>query len=204
MCVVGDSNTKGLKFGAGLGTFGNSLPGKRVEAIHIEDIDPAKVSSFRNVVIVAGTNNLKRETTRGEGEVQELLKTLRDKLRAIRKLNPRCRLFVVPVLPSRNAAHVDRIRYFNRLICHELVQHLPRLFIVKNIHLFAEPRTGVLSRQYDITHDRTGLHLNELGVRYLVSEIKECVFGAKKAGNRVHSNRLFSSAVTTGGRPARF
>ena len=201
VCVVGDSNTKGLKFGAGPGTFGNALPGRRVEAIHIEDIDPEQCASYRNVVLVTGTNNLKQSSVEGREGVQALITTYRNKLQDIRKLNPRCRLLLVPVLPSRNSKTVDKIRYFNTLICNELVQHFSRLFVVPNINLFANPRTGVLDRQYDIPHDKTGLHLNRLGVSWLVREIKSCVFEAGRTGSKVHSNRSYSSAVTTGGHP---
>ena len=36
--VIGDSNTQSLRFGEGKGTFGHNIPGRRVKAIHIEDI----------------------------------------------------------------------------------------------------------------------------------------------------------------------
>ena len=58
--IVGDSNTKFLKFGEEKGMFGRWMPGKRVEALHVEDIpDPINIGPYRNIVLHVGINNIK-------------------------------------------------------------------------------------------------------------------------------------------------
>ena len=60
--IIGDLNTRHLKFGEDKGTFGRWMPGKRVEALHIEDIpDPLDVGPYRNIVLHTGINNIKLE-----------------------------------------------------------------------------------------------------------------------------------------------
>ena len=58
--ILGDSNTKHLKLSTGergeKGTFGYSMPGKRVETFHIRDIDPHKCIGYQNIVIHCGIN----------------------------------------------------------------------------------------------------------------------------------------------------
>ena len=60
--IVGDSNTKNLNFGKGKGTFGRFMPGKRLEAMRIEDIPgPDKIGPVKSIVIHTGINNLNSE-----------------------------------------------------------------------------------------------------------------------------------------------
>ena len=50
-----------MRFGEGKGTFGVWMPGKRVEAFHMEDIpEPLKIGPYRNFIIHTGVNNIKR------------------------------------------------------------------------------------------------------------------------------------------------
>ena len=44
-CIVGDINTKGIKFGSGKGTVGERYPGKQVYSPVIKDIDPLSCAS---------------------------------------------------------------------------------------------------------------------------------------------------------------
>ena len=194
--IVGDSNTRNLKFGSGVGTLGKATPGQRVESIHVENIDPEACVSYRNVVLMVGTNDLKKKTLHRQADIQKLIQVYKKKLDEVKKLNPRCRILIVPVIPSRAQEDVDKINYFNSLITRQLVQHFPNLFIVSGMHEFSDER-GNLAGRYD-TGDRTGLHLNTKGIRVLAGYIKSAIFQAKSSGRKVHSNRLYSSAVKTG------
>ena len=57
--VIGDSNTRYLKFGTGKGTFGDKLPGKRVLAFTIDQINPEICTGYRNIFIHCGINNIR-------------------------------------------------------------------------------------------------------------------------------------------------
>ena len=61
--ILGDSNTKYLKFGTGVqgekGTFGYHLPGNRMETYHIRDIDPRKCLGYQNVLLHCGINDIR-------------------------------------------------------------------------------------------------------------------------------------------------
>ena len=48
--IIGDSNTYNLKFGEGVGTFGHNIPGKRVEAYTIGDINPTDCCGYHWVI----------------------------------------------------------------------------------------------------------------------------------------------------------
>ncbi len=195
--IVGDSNSRPIVFGEGRGKVGKSTPGQRVEAIHIKDIDPAICACYSNVVIMAGTNDLK-EKTLDSSEILQLIEEYRKKLLQIRLLNPLCKLFIVPVIPSKSDTTNRNIGQFNNLIVHELVQHFSKLFIVWGTGQFADMNTGQLANRYHKSPDPCGLHLNKAGISCLVRMIKESLFQAKVIGSRVHSNRSYSNVLSTG------
>ena len=94
--AVGDSNFGKIKFGEGKGYVGKSTPGLKDFAPTVESIEPSKCLSYCNVVIMCGTNNLKKSNV----DVLKTYKTYKGKFEEIRKLNPKCNLFVCPVLCS--------------------------------------------------------------------------------------------------------
>ena len=55
--VIGDSNTRHLKFGEGKGTFGFNMPGESVYAPLIEHINPSLCAGYSNIVIQCGVNS---------------------------------------------------------------------------------------------------------------------------------------------------
>ena len=96
--LIGDSNFKLVKFGTGKGKLGASTPGVRSWAPTIDEVDPFNCTAFKNVVVMVGTNDLKsKEVT--DDQILELYRKYKTKISLIRKYNPRCRLFVCPVLP---------------------------------------------------------------------------------------------------------
>ena len=63
--LIGDSNTRVIRFGEDKGIFGVWMPGKRVEAFHIEDIpEPLKIGPYKNFIIHTGVNNTKQRDRR--------------------------------------------------------------------------------------------------------------------------------------------
>ena len=61
--ILGDSNTKNLKFGLGKGTFGYNMPGKTVYSPLIENLDISACAGYRNIIIHCGINNIKNRGT---------------------------------------------------------------------------------------------------------------------------------------------
>ena len=57
--------------------------------------------SYKNVVLMVGTNNLKSKDIKNTMDVRGLVKKYTQKIREIRQLNGRCHVFVVPVIPTQ-------------------------------------------------------------------------------------------------------
>ena len=81
--------------------MGQATPGVRLWAATVEDIDPMLCVGYRNVVIMEGTNNLKLDKL-DENGIVDLYKKYKTKIAQIRKYNPRCKLMVCPVLPTKS------------------------------------------------------------------------------------------------------
>ncbi len=116
----------------------------------------------------------------------------------IRRLNQRCNIHIVPVIPCKFDNVNAKIRYFNHLVVHELVQHFSRIFIVEGIQHLADPSNGRLAAKYFRYPDTSGLHLNETGIAHLVRSIKNSVFNGRHMGSWVHNSRSFANTLKTG------
>ena len=82
-----------MKFGEGKGTLGVWMPGKRVEAFHIEDIpDPLTIGPYRNFVIHTGVNNIKRRDRRSNCS---LVNEMENKCKNILEVYPRSRIYLI-------------------------------------------------------------------------------------------------------------
>ncbi len=193
--LVGDSNTRPVKFGKGKGTVGEASPGRRIESTHITDINPQDCASFKNIVFMVGTNDVKKSTVESDKDMHTLVEVYRDKIADVRRINPRSNVFIVPVIPCRSDAVNRKIGYFNQLVCTQLVQHFPRLFIVEGTQDFADPYSYQLADRYSKKPDPSGLHLNGKGVSILVVMIKRTIFQAKSRGSRVHSSKSYAKAA---------
>ena len=194
--AVGDSNFGKIKFGEGKGYVGKSTPGLKDFAPTVESIEPSKCLSYCNVVIMCGTNNLKKSNV----DVLETYKTYKGKFVEIRKLNPKCNLFVCPVLPSRSRDINAKIVQFNKLLFSDLVQSNLKVNIVHGFGAFVD-KVGILK---DALHDKRTtedvLHINETGYKILVKCIKTAIFDVKKTKSKFTTGRLYSN-VTRGGPP---
>ena len=177
--IVGDSNTRLLHFGDGKGNFGSWMPGKRLEALHIEDIpDPAKIGPYRNVVIHTGVNNIKNRNSRS---IQELGNILEDKCKSITNMYPKCRIKLSLLLPTKLDSINYRVKELNNVF--RDISHSN-----KNISVVDHPfnqlcdSNGCLKDEYGRFDKESGtplsrdaLHLGKKGLRLLAVSIKSSV-----------------------------
>ena len=171
--AVGDSNFGGIEFGSGRGKVGKAW------AACVKDIVPTKCASYRNVVIMCGTNDLKNN----KNDVLGTYKVLKGKFDQIRSVNEHGNIFVCPVLPSRDLAINQRINEFNRYLFHDLQQSNLGVNFIHGFNEFAAH--GVLK---DTLHDKKTpkdvLHINVRGYSILVRLIKQAIFSVKKVRKR--------------------
>ena len=120
--AVGDSNFGHIRFGEGRGNVGAATPGLKDWSPKVDDIIPSKTKSYRNVVVMCGTNDLKHPMEMEDEEILTLYEKYKGKFEEIRKLNPKCQLFVCPVLPTRDQSINLCIVKFNKLIFSDLAK----------------------------------------------------------------------------------
>ena len=194
--LVGDSNFGKIQFGVGKGKVGQATPGFRSFVPQVADIDPLACTSYKNIVVMAGTNDLKKNMT-DEG-ILELYKTLKTKILQIRKYNPRCRLFVCPVLPTKSTVINKKIFMFNKYIVNDLLQCDLHVVLVEGFRDFVDNQTSLLKRVFAVNDPNDTLHVNaNQGVRLLVRLIKQAIFRAKTY-NKTVDGRTYAN-VTRGG-----
>ena len=113
--ILGDSNTRLIKFGTGKGTLGTWMPGKHIKVGHIEAIPEAvDIGPYRNVVIHTGVNSINNPRYRKSNLA--LIKILESKIKNINNIYPRTKIFISLLLPSRSVPLNHRIRDFNSMI----------------------------------------------------------------------------------------
>ncbi len=190
---MGDSNFGRIKFGDGWGTIGRCTPGMKDWAAKVEDIVPLKAASFRNVVTMCGTNNLKSDDCNVEGTYR----VYKGKLEEIQRLNPRVNLFVCPVLPTRDGSINDRVFKFNALLRTDLNICGLKVKIVNGLSSFVDNQGLLKAHLHDTRTESDVLHINDAGYCMLVRHIKAAIFG-NKFGSKVHSSRPYARAVRDG------
>lgn len=110
--ICGDSNTRFLKFGTGKGTFGEKLPGKRVLAFTIDQIDPIKCDGYKNVFIHCGINDIRHHGA----DAISCANALITKLDQICEVCPTSKVVVSPILPTRLTHLNEKAKIFNRVL----------------------------------------------------------------------------------------
>ena len=207
-CILGDSNTGQLRFGSSKrSSFGELMPGRKFWAPRIHDITPQDCIAYTNAVILCGINDLKLSSVRSEHDIKNLCDSLIIKVKQIKQLNPKCFVYVCPLLPTKDADLNLRVNYFNTLLMSSLSSLSPGVQCVHGFQGFAD-HAGMLSQQLSKTFDRYNnpdvLHLNEMGARILASFIKRAIFHRINKGvdkrrgpvNRVNG-RTYSSVSRT-------
>ena len=205
--IIGDSNTKHLKFSQGkpkeIGTFGYMLPGKRVEAFHIRDIDPRACIGYRNVIIHCGINDIRdrspgRLPTDAEpSDVEEHFNNLITKIKVIKELCPYTSITISPILPTKSLKLNERVVKFNKLLMHYLM-HDKAGEGVRNVNLeqfvsdegILIEKLGVWDTQNKNYNNKDILHLGKLGIRLLAKLFRDIVL------HKYTTNRSYSSTLS--------
>ncbi len=187
--LIGDSNFGKIRFGEGKGTIGRSTPGYRAWAPEVKSIDPAASASYKRVAVMVGTNDLKPSEISSDEDIRKVYKEYKTKITQIRDVNPKCKLLICPVLPSKSHDINRKINIFNNYLYEDLVEGLELDFLDK--------QTNLLHRKLAVDDPNDYLHINDThGVRLLVRSLKRFIFGL--AHNRVVSRRTYAN-TTSGG-----
>ena len=191
--LVGDSNFGGINFGTGRGKMGQATPGVRLWAAKVEDIDPLSCVSYRNVVIMEGTNNLKMDKMDDNG-IRDLYALYKTKVAQIRRYNPRCKIIACPVLPTKSHKINRKIDIFNKFLFNDLSQCNLKVLVLDSYLTFLDRSTNMLKNSLAKPEANDILHINGKGVGALVKLIKTCIFTSrdhnKLVGSRLYANTL--------------
>ena len=107
--IIGDSNTGGLKFSKfgrdtpadRNGTFGNAMPGKRVAAFTVDQLDPLQCIGFNNIVVHCGLNSIRGSDVSTDDQVREVFVDFKTKISDIVSINKRARVYISTLLPTK-------------------------------------------------------------------------------------------------------
>lgn len=185
-CIIGDSNTLGLRFGTDhRRTFGKSLLGKQFYAPTINDIDPYVCCGYHNVVIMCGINDIKQDHVINQAELHNIYKTYIGKIDQIQSINRNCHIFLVPILPTKRNEFNRKAICFNRFIIDELLPSNFGVTLVRGIDNLLE-ESGLLNRELSRDLNRFKkpdfLHLNWKGLAKLGCLIRDTVLCRKSGG----------------------
>ena len=178
-CIIGDSNTGGLRFGEDpKRSFGKFLPGRRFAAPLLEDINPYDTCGFSNVVIMCGINNIKSESVKTPENIRSVYNALVSKIEHIQSVNPKAHVFVCPVLPTKRVELNRKGVFFNKLIMNELLTSNFGVTFVDGFQAFLDDQ-GLLNRNMSREFNRFKrpdfLHLNWTGLAKLGCLIRDTV-----------------------------
>ena len=187
--IVGDSNTQGLKFGEGKGTFGHLMPGTKVQAFVIDDVNPHDCVGYKNIFIHCGVNDIKNGDINGVQKVEQCFNKLAEKINVIKTLCPKSKLHISPMLPTKDAQLNAKCIYFNKLLF-ALVNRSVGRVLADNFGIFCDS-SGYLSEQmgrYKRPYDK--LHLGSTGIYQLAQIIRKCVHGHLNTNKQPYSSIL--------------
>ena len=188
---TGDSNFGKLKLGEGRGTIGAATPGFKDFVATVDKLKPAKCSSFRNTVVMCGTNDLKLPNA----DVLNIYKVYKGKIQQMRECNPKGNIFICPVLPSRDSNINSKIFEFNKFLFRDLTKSDLNINVVQGFGQFLE-RDGLLkASMHDKRTDADVLHINENGYRILVRQIKNAIFSLKPKTSKITPGRPYASVA---------
>ena len=195
--VIGDSNTRFLKFGSGVGTFGHNIPGERVEAIHIGDVNPVDCCGYKNIFIHCGVNDIKHyHKVNSADKIRSKFAELRNIIDQIRLICPNSRLVVSPILPTKSQGINQCVLYFNRLLF-EYQNSCTHTFVTLDFSLFADRNGCLQSEMGRYWNAEDQLHLGSKGVRVLVKLIRSKVYDSVISPSGVY--RPYNCVVKGGG-----
>ena len=176
--IMGDSNTRYLKFGIGSGTFGYNMPGEAIYAPRIEDLDPTACIGYSNIVVHCGINNIKNRGT----SVPDCAKRLINKVESIRSLCPKSKVTLNPILPTKIDSLNSRCKQFNNITFDYMDAQQDHFLQRLNFNIFADERTDLLKNELGRFNNYDTIHLGSSGIKLLVKLVKERVCGSRVDG----------------------
>ena len=203
--IIGDSNTKYIKFGKDAGTLGKWLPGKRMWAAKISDIpSPTEIGPYKNIVIHTGINDIRDDFNRPSNRA--LIGQLKNKCDDIQKFYPNAKLHLSLLLPTKSH-HVNvRVEELNSMLI-DFVFNRKNMFVIDNSILGSQ--NGCMPSKYGrFLRNGTPLvndvvHLGREGLRVFCVNIKRCII---QRGERQTEERFrggsgdYRGALIRGGR----
>ena len=189
--AVGDSNFGRIEFGVGRGKVGAATPGMKDWAPCVSDIKPEKCASFKNVVIMCGTNDLKDS----QCDVLKTYQVFKGKVEEMQEVNPHCNILVCPILPSRSREINKKINAYNRYLCSDLLHSELRVNLVQGFQEFADSQGFLKTDLHDLRTPNDKLHINTKGYCILVKLIKQAIFSLKRNKSSHVTGRLYSHVV---------
>jgi hypothetical protein len=212
--IMGDSNTKKLNFakfdlltppGDMRGTFGNAMPGKHTFAYVVDEIDPLKCAAVNNIVLLCGINDVRQTGVTSDDQIRDIFVSYKTKVAEILMINKRARIFICPLLPTKDADLNRKVLLFNGLIFDDLVESFAQVSIIHGINSLCD-RNGKLSGDLsEVESDPLNyVHINQIGRRVLCACIKSSLFQRKRAGGKQFSSRSYAGvAKSAPDRPSR-
>ena len=195
--IIGDSNTRNLKFGSGKGTFGHNMPGKREEAIHLQDLKPESCCGYRNIFIHCGINDIKHHRVSNAGKVQQKFSELKSKLEEITVLCPGSKLFVSPILPTKSHDWNRRAIHFNKLLFNYCNESNGKV-VALNFSNFCDEYGNLRNDMGKYWNPSDPLHLGSKGITDLVKIIRQSVFN-NNVTSLSYSDALSGHSVSNDG-----
>lgn len=192
--LMGDSNTKYVKFGDEKGTLGKAIPGRRFEAFTIDQLDPVECIGYNNIILHCGINDIKSQNI-SDKDLNDVYVNFKHKVEDIRRLNRTARIIVSPVLPTRLIGLNKKALSYNRLLFNDLNQSGLNIAFVHGYDDMVD-RDRCLDMRFSRDYDF--LHLSPAGVSYLASCMKAGVLYKKRSNGKQHSGRSYASMVGRG------
>ena len=181
----GGSNCDKVRFGEGSGTLGRAMPGVVEKAPRLKHIIPEKCASYRNTVVMCGTNELKpqmkNKVISEDRSVIDIYKLYKGKIEDLRRANPRGRLFICPVLPTRDSRLNMRVKEFNRYLFDDLSSSKLDVHIVPGFDDFCDNQGLLRQTLHEYHFPNDVLHINGSGCRILVGCVKNAIQHVKNS-----------------------
>ena len=187
--IVGDSNTKFLRFGKGKETFGYNMPGEAIYAPTLDMIEPSKCIGYNNVFLHCGINDVRQPGS----DVQDCAERLIEAVERIKIFCPRTRIFIHPLLPTKSHNLNGKALEFNDILFRYVDNRNDPYIQSLNFNIFLDTNSGLLRGDMGRYHSTDQLHLGAAGYRMLAMLIRDKVLGSRTDG-RPFSNITDSSS----------
>ena len=184
--ILGDSNTKRYKFGEGVGTFGRGLPGKRIETMLIEHINPADCMSYNNVIIQCGINNITSSRTpiNGPRDVRTIFDIFKNNIDQIMSVTNKVNVYIVPILPTRSVTYNRAVHVFNSLIKSDIIDFYYCCMCINISEL--EFSDGSLRPEF-LYADWDNIHTNIKAIRKVAHGIRSSIYLKYNSGRKINN-----------------